>query len=164
MAERRRSSPAPLRKLHFESIAELADEVQRIADADRAETLRTGGNWTAGQILTHLAAWIEYGYVGYPMKRPPWFIRWFLRMKLKRMLHHGMPAGVRIPGAAGGTYGADDMPVAAAAARLTAALNRLESEDAPFDSPAFGAMSHADRMRLNLRHAELHLSFLSYGP
>jgi hypothetical protein len=55
------------------------------------------------------------------------------------------------------------MPTVAAANRLLAALRRLQSgEEAKFDSPGFGAMSMADRVQLNLRHAELHLGFLVY--
>jgi hypothetical protein len=57
----------------------------------------------------------------------------------------------------------DDMPTREAADRLKQAFRRLESgEPAKFHSPAFGAMSHEDRIRLNLRHAELHLGFLDY--
>jgi hypothetical protein len=29
-------------------------------------------------------------------------------------------------------------------------------------SPAFGPMNHEDRTQFNLRHAELHLSFLQF--
>lgn len=57
----------------------------------------------------------------------------------------------------------DKLPTAEAVDRLLAALARLQrAEQAPFDSPAFGRMSHDDRIRLNLRHAELHLGYLVY--
>lgn len=79
------------------------------------------------------------------------------------MLANGMPRGARIPGVADGTFGMDDMDISEAAKRLFAALTRLKGpEDAKHDNPAFGPMSHADRIRLNLRHAELHLGYLSY--
>lgn len=53
--------------------------------------------------------------------------------------------------------------LADAAERLLVALRRLEQrQQADYDSPAFGPMSHEDRVRLNLRHAELHLGYLSY--
>lgn len=150
------------RKLRFDSIEDCILEVGRIVEADRAQKLRCTGNWTPGQILGHLAAWIEYGYEGYPIKPPPFFIRWILRLNLKRMLHKGMSKGVRIPGIEGGTTGIEDLPTSEAAHRLLDALDRLNrNEPARFDSPAFGPMSHEDRVRLNLRHAELHLGFLS---
>jgi hypothetical protein len=150
------------RKLRFNSIAEVNSELDRIAELDRTGRLRTSGNWTAGQIMAHLAAWIEYGYDGYPLKAPPWFIRWILQLRLPKMLESGMPRGVKIPGIPGGTTGADDIPTDQGIARLKKAFQRLETgEQAAHDSPAFGKMSHADRIRLNLRHAELHLGYLN---
>jgi len=74
-----------------------------------------------------------------------------------------MPRGVQIPGVEGGTVGMEDMETIEAGRQLLAALQRLKSdEEAKFDSPAFGAMSHEDRIALNLRHAELHLGFLTH--
>jgi hypothetical protein len=151
------------RKLQFQSIAEVQAEIGRIVAADADGRLRTTGNWTPGQICDHLAAWIEYGYSGYPMKPPPWIIRVLLRWQLRKMLRDGMPGGVKIPGVPDGTYGQDNQPLPAAAERLMRALDRLQREPCPHDSPAFGRMSHEDRIALNLRHAELHLGFLAYG-
>lgn len=151
------------RRLRFESIADCKAEIARIVDAQLAGQLRAHGKWSAGQVLAHVAAWIEYGYVGYPIGKPPFFIRWILRLGLGSMLSKGMSRGVKIPGVKGGTTGADEMPTLAAAERLNKALDRLESGEEPkFDSPAFGSMSKGDRVRLNLRHAELHLGYLSY--
>jgi hypothetical protein len=153
---------ANYRVLRFDSVEDCIAEVQRLAAAGREGSLRTTGNWSPGQIMAHLASWIEYGFTGYPLKPPPFFIRWILRLRLKKMLQHGMPRGVRIPGTREGTFGMDEMEISEAASRLVKALQRLQNRDeAPFDSPAFGAMSHDDRIRLNLRHAELHLGYLS---
>lgn len=151
------------RELRFDCVADCISEVNRILAADETGDLHALGNWSPGQIMWHVASWIEYAYEGFPIGRPPFFIRWILRLRLKKMLQNGMPGGVRIPGAPGGTFGMDDVKTAEAAERLLNALRRLESpEEAGFDSPAFGPMSHDDRIRLNLRHAELHLGFLSY--
>jgi hypothetical protein len=151
------------RQLRFNSVDECVAEIDRIVEAEREGRLRTTGNWTAGQILGHLASWIEFGYAGYPIAPPPFFIRWILRWKLKQMLQKGMPRGVRIPGNKDGTVGIEDVPFAAAAERLVNGFRRLQrGEDAKFDSPAFGPMPHDDRIRLNLRHAELHLGYISY--
>ena len=151
------------RRLRFESIDEVLAEIGRIDQADESGRLRRLGNWTPGQILAHIAAWIEYGYEGYPISPPPWFVRWILRWQVKKCLRDGMPAGVRIPGAENGTYGIDEMATKDAAARLKNVLLRLKTnEPSEFDSPAFGIMNHEDRIRLNLRHAELHLGFVNY--
>jgi hypothetical protein len=81
----------------------------------------------------------------------------------RKYLRKGMPKGARIPGAEHGTWGMDEMATADAAERLSKAFLRLKNgESVKFDSPGFGPMSDADRIQLNLRHAELHLGFLDY--
>ncbi len=156
-------SVAGHRTLRFQSISEVLAEIDRIVQAEERGQLRSLGNWTAGQVMSHVAAWIEYGYEGFPLEPPPWFIRWILRWQLKKYLRDGMARGMRIPKVEQGTYGIDEAPTFEAAERLKAAFRRLESgEPAKFDSPAFGEMSHESRVQLNLRHAELHLGFLSY--
>lgn len=150
------------RKLGFTTIESVLKDLEAIREAERRGALRAIGNWTSGQILAHLAAWIEYGYDGYPMGKPPWILRWILRRMGKQILEKGMRGGVRIPGASAGTYGADAIPFSEAYPRLVAAFERLGREECRFDSPGFGPMSHTDRIRLNLRHAELHLSFLCW--
>ena len=151
------------RKLRFGSIDNCTAEVGRICVANEKGSLRSSGNWTPGQIMAHVASWIEYGYDGYPIGAPPFFIRWILRLRLRQTLRNGIPRGVRIPGVKDGTVGMEDMATPKAVERLLNALKRLqEREDAKFDSPAFGRMSHDDRIQLNLRHAELHMGFLAY--
>lgn len=151
------------RRLRFHSIEDCVAEVRRIVAADQEGQLRTTGNWTPGQAMAHVASWIEYAYEGFPIGRPPYFVRWILRLRLKKMLDAGMPRGVRIPGVKSGTTGIDDMETADAANRLLAALDRLgSSESAKYENPAFGHMSQEERIKLNLRHAELHLGYLSY--
>lgn len=148
------------RKLRFNSIAEVLADVERIVEADRAGTLRSTGNWTPGQTFGHLASWINYAYEGFPMK-VPWPIRFLIRRMKGRYLRKGMPAGVKIPGAANGTHGTEPLSTEEGAQRLRAALKRLaDGEPGRYDSPAFGPMSLEERIALNLRHAELHLSFL----
>ncbi len=149
------------RDLHLKSIDELFAEIERIEQAAKAGTLCAVGNWTPGEIMSHLAAWIEYGWTGYPLGPPPWPISWLIRRTLKRTLRAGLKSGVKIPGIAGGTTGAEPLQTDVALERLRAALKRLQSgEPVKYESPAFGPMSQDDRVALQLRHAELHLSFL----
>ena len=147
--------------MKYATLEDLLRDVERIESAEREGRLQAHGTWTPGQVLGHVAAWIEYGYDGYPMQPPPWIIRLILRWQVKKYLRNGMPSGVRIPKVAAGTFGVDVMPLAEGADRLRKAVARLKAgEPARFDSPAFGPMSHEERIQLNLRHAELHLSFL----
>lgn len=149
--------------LRFQSVDECAAFVNRVIATSDAGTLRVAGNWTPGEIMSHVANWINYAYDGFPIPPAPFFVRWILRFRLRKMLRDGMPRGVRIPGVKGGTVGMEDIGTVEAAKRLLDALNRLKSDEvARFNSPAFGALSHEDRIALNLRHAELHLGFLVF--
>lgn len=150
---------AKRRALRFETVDDVLAEVERLVAAEREGWLRRTGNWTLGQTLGHLAAWIDYAYEGYPF-RVPWFIRFFVRMRMRRYLRRGLDRGVRIPGVAGGTYGIEELSTEEGERRLRAALERLRSEPARYDSPVFYPLSEEDRLALNLRHAELHLGFL----
>lgn len=149
------------RKLRFESMNDVLADVDRIVTADKAGKLRRTGNWTAGQIFGHLATWINYAYEGFPMKPPPWLIRVLLKMKRNSVIHKAMDPGIQIPGVPNGTFALDVLDTEDGAAKYRKALARLFSnEPAKFDSPAWGKMTHQERIGLNMRHAELHLSFL----
>lgn len=151
------------RRLCFKSLNDLHDDLAHIERASEQGTLVVKGNWTLGQILAHLAAWIEYGWDGYPVKPSPLFLRWILKFVLKRYLRFGLPTGLRIPGVKEGTTGQHDVPLEEGLARLRRCIERLKSgEPARFSSPAFGPMTEEDRIQFNLRHAELHLGFVMY--
>jgi len=152
------------RKIRFDSMDDLLADIERIVAADRDGNLRRTGNWTAGQALGHVATWIDYAYEGYPFHGVPWFVKLILKLKKKSYLQKGMQAGIRIPKTEGGTYGTQALKVEEGADRLRKALARLKSgEPARFESPAWGKMPYNERVALNLRHAELHLSFLHPG-
>ncbi len=150
------------RILSLPTVDQCVAELDRIAAAARAGALEVTGNWTAGQIMAHLAAWIEYGYDGYPIKAPPFFMRWISKLVMKRMIRKGIPAGFKIPGVPDGTTGQEDMELHAGIARYKMALARMQNEPAVHFSPAFGKVSEALREKMNLRHAELHLGFVKY--
>ena len=147
------------RHLHFNSIDEVLAEVDRLVAAERAGRLKHVGNWTLGQTLGHLASWAEYGYDGCPLK-PPFFIRWILRMQKNRFLYKPMPAGVRIPRVPNGTLATDPMPLDEALPRFRKAMERVKTEPPTAPSPALGKLTHDESIALNLRHAELHLGFM----
>src|SRR5437588_6495629 len=129
------------RVLHFDSLDQMLAEVDRLVDAERKGRLRRLGNWALGQTLGHLATWIEYSYTGCPLK-PPFFIRWILRLQKKKFLRGPMRAGVRIPRVEGGTLGIDPMPLDEALPRFRRAAERLKTEPPTKPSPAIGMLTH----------------------
>jgi hypothetical protein len=147
------------RVLRFDSIDQMLAEVDRLVASEKAGRLKQLGNWTLGQTLNHLATWIEYGYIGCPLK-PPFFIRWILKLQRNKFLRGPMPAGVRIPRVEGGTLAIDPMPLDEALPRFRRMAERLKTEPPTEPSPALGKLTHDEAIALNLRHAELHLGFL----
>jgi hypothetical protein len=148
------------RKLRFESVNDALRNASALAAADARGSLRALGNWTPGQTLGHLAFWASAPFDGYPdMPRPPIFVRALLPLLKKRFLNNGMPAGVYLSGVPGGTFGIDVMPIDEGLAKMQFAFERLGKQAPTIPNKMFGRMSHDDWIRLNLRHAELHLSF-----
>jgi hypothetical protein len=149
------------RKLRFANSRELLADAERIAAADRAGRLRRSGNWTAGQAFGHLAAWASYPYDGYPPRlHAPWFIKLIIRLKKRQFLHGSMPGGVRIPKVEGGTAGTEPLSLDDGLSRLKEAWQRLDARPPEAPNPIFGPLTHDEWKAINLRHAELHLSFL----
>jgi len=149
------------RTLRCSGLADFQRDLDALEAAHKAGTLRKTGNWTPGMIFTHLAAFIDYGYNGYPAEMvPPWFIKPMIRLMRNRWLAKGFPPGVKIPRIEAGTVGAEDVSFEEGIARLRASIARLEREPQTVQSPAFGLMPHDQAIALTCRHAELHLSFL----
>jgi hypothetical protein len=147
------------RILRFESIDQLLADVDRLVEAERAGRLKRLGNWTLGQTLGHLATWAEYSYSGNPLK-PPFFIRWILRLRKKAFLYGPMRPGIRIPRVEGGTLATETVELDGSLPRLRQVMERLKSEAPTAPNPIFGSLTHEEWIALTMRHAELHLGFL----
>lgn len=156
---------AARRSLRFSSVAELRAEIERLVEADRSGRLEYTGNWTLGQMLGHLSAWIDYGYSGYPLGKPPWFVMLFMKVMRRRLLEKGFPAGLRMPKVEGGAYAIDRLSTDEGLRRMNASLDRLARREPPsVPSPAFGPMTIDEFVQGSLRHAELHLGFCKPRP
>ena len=148
------------RKLRFENFADALREAEALAAAEQSGTLRSLGNWTLGQAIGHIAFWADAPFDGYPDMPPlPWLLRVVVTLFKKPILNRGIPSGGKIPSVPGGTFGIDVLPTDEAIARLRRAFDRLAVKQPTQPNPVFGVMSHADWIKMNLRHAELHLGF-----
>jgi hypothetical protein len=153
------TAKSPRRPLRFATIDRALAEADRIAALARAGAIQYSGNWDAGQILNHLAAWAEFAYSPIPL-RVPWFIKLFIRPMKNRILRKGLPAGRLIPRVPGGTLATEPAPLNPALARFQKAFARLKTDPPTMPSPIFGKLTQEEAIQLNLRHAELHLSFI----
>ena len=150
------------RSLSFSSPNDIRADLTLLEAGAASGTIRHTGNWTPGQIFTHLAAFINYGYDGYPSKiaNPPWLLRTLGKMLKTRTLAKKGSAGMRIPGVKEGTFGAEDVATAEGLTRLRAALSRLDAAPPSKPNPLFGPLTFDEWKQLHTRHAELHLSFV----
>ena len=74
-----------------------------------------------------------------------------------RILNKGMMPGVKVGRLPGGTVGLDEVAPEEGLARWRVAMQLLEASAPSIDNPAFGRLTHEEWVKLNLRHAELHL-------
>lgn len=154
------------RKLRFESMAELVAEIERLASVE----VTCLGNWSLGQILSHLAR-VMLVAVGETKVQPPLISRligFFFRPLLKKwLLETGMPAGLPHKGipVIGRSQQASSQVADASItteeglAELKAAIDRYQSAGDLCPHPLFGTRRE-DWDRFHFRHAELHLSFV----
>jgi hypothetical protein len=121
----------------------------------------TVGNWTYGQILDHLARACEASIdgVGVPLAAPVRLVGGFF---LKgRLLNKTLPAGYRFPGGSEQRLAPDpDIDVETALDKFRQACRRCTTERQRAEHPLLGRLDRAEWDRFNLRHAELHMSFV----
>jgi hypothetical protein len=109
-------------------------------------------------VLNHLGSWVAFAFDGNPIK-PPFFVRWIVGLRKSKYLNEAMPAGVRIPRVEGGTLAWEPRTLDEGLAKFNAAWGRMKKEAPTLPNALFGRMTHDEWIRLQLRHAELHLSF-----
>jgi hypothetical protein len=159
-------SPVPLdtgkiverRILRFESIDQAIAEVDRLARAERDGRLQRLGNWTLGQALGHLAAWVEFAYTGAPLK-VPFFIRWIMWLRKRQFLYGPMRSGAKIPGVEGGTLATDPVTLEEGLLRFRRVMEQLKTQAPTARNVLVGRLRHEEWIALTLRHSELHLGF-----
>jgi hypothetical protein len=147
------------RPIRFETIDQALAEGRRIAQLEADGAASYAGNWTCGQILNHLGAWAEFAYTPSPLK-VPWLLKLFVKPLRSRLLNKGLPAGGRVPKVPGGTLETERVSAAEGLARFEKAFARLKTDPPTQPSPLFGTMTHDEYIKLHLRHAELHMSFV----
>jgi hypothetical protein len=155
---RNTKNAATRRRLHFTTLDASLRDAESLAEAAQHGTLQATGNWTLGQALAHLATWVNMPFDGYPPMQPPaWWMRLLRPVITWWLVKKGFPAGVRIAGVVGGTFGIEPCDVDEGLSRLRAAYHRLQTEAPTHTSPVFGSLTHDQWIKFHLRHAELHL-------
>jgi hypothetical protein len=149
------------RKLRFESTQQIVVEVERLIALEQTGRLRRLGNWSLQQMLGHLTAAIDNAYDPLPLRPPPWPMRILGRMLKGIILNASLVPGVKGVRTDGKPFWIETRDLDDAADRYRAALARLDREIPRGRHPFFGSLSHRQWIKFHLRHAELHLGFLT---
>ena len=155
--------PGP--RCHFESIHDLAVEIDRIVAAAGRDQLGTTGNWTPAQILEHLASSIEFSYDGFPFRKLALTNRG-TRFEMGRLEAHdrslsfsaGVYPGPPPPSTCAQCPGG--LPCRRRTELRTGRIGRFAPGSPCFTSPFEGRLTNDQSIHVHLRHAELHLGFI----
>ncbi len=140
------------RKVRYESLDELLADAQRLSETEVCAL----GNWSQGQIYEHLARSFNSSIdgVGFSLPAP---VRWLMSLLMKqKYLKKEVPAGFKttdqfMPG---------ETSVEEGLSSLQRAIARQKQESRRTSHPVFGDIGREGWNDFNLRHAEMHMSFL----
>lgn len=156
---------APRRSLRFNSLDDLARDLDAIEAGHRAGTLDTTGNWTPGENLHHCAKVWAFALDGWPPDaKPPAFVKFIVKTFFRKSAVSGKPAPIGIPFPKGLEDAFGPKPGATFEEGMGAMRRGVErvrsGERFTKDSPLFGHLTHDEWLRLHLGHCAMHLSFL----
>jgi hypothetical protein len=148
----------PRRKLRFDSLQGVLHDAEQLA----ARPHRTTGNWTYGQILSHLAKGADACFDGFGDFLAPWWARWFIAPLVKKRFITGtMRAGIQVPLSKTTLMPEPGITVEEGLAHLRRAMARFDAQTPGQPHPFIGRLrSREEYVALMLRHCELHLSFV----
>lgn len=147
------------RPVHYKSYQDLLDDITRVSKNHVAL-----GNWSLAQIVDHLAK--AYRLQVEPTSfKPPWIIGFIARTFMKRaMLTKPLPSGFKIPNKHRETFEPKDSTSLSDAVRaLEDAIELCKSSTTVQRHPILGKLSRDEWQAFNLRHAEMHMSFVVAG-
>jgi len=144
------------RKLDYKSFDELLADADRLSSGD----VKTLGNWSQGQIFQHLANAFNGSIDGFPQGFP-WFVRAMGRIFKKKLINGPMPAGMKMPEKFAEAVMPEPTPTEVGLANLHAAISRLRQDPHRAAHPVFGEVSREEWDQVHLKHASLHMSFLT---
>jgi len=143
------------RELRFTKLADIQAEAERLA----CGPVRQLGNWPLGYSLAHLAGGMKLALDGADFK-VPWYPRTFAALIKKKVLRSPMKPGFQLPkDAAEVLIPSREISTQEGLNELQTTIARMNREPQRHPSPIFGKMTRDEWDQLQLRHAEMHLSF-----
>lgn len=140
------------RNVRFDSYQALLADAEALA----SQEVRSLGNWSLGQNIKHIAMALDSSIDGADLKIPA-PMRWVMTLFMKKkLLSQSLPAGFSAPPG----FSPDEIDVEEALEALRAAIARQDREPNRIVHPALGKLSREEWTEFNLRHAEMHMSFI----
>jgi hypothetical protein len=145
------------RTLHFNSLEDISADVEKLA---RAKEIQTLGNWSAGQVLKHLAITMNGSVDGFKAMMPgP--VRFLIRLFFKRrFLTKTMPPGFKMSAKIAAELLPGPVSLEEGLESFRQAMRRLQTEEKRAGHIALGPLTRDEWVQMHCRHSELHLSFL----
>jgi uncharacterized protein DUF1569 len=152
----RKCKTANRRTLKFNTLDDLVRDVQDVSKTGVNST----GNWSAGQIVQHVAAVIDASIDGFSFTVPlP--MRILGRLIRGRALKKGLNPGIKMPRSAQASFKpGPETRFEDAAKNLAQSVDLAKQRTMTAVSPIFGQLTHEQWIQLHCRHAEMHFSFL----
>lgn len=145
------------RQLHFNSLDDILADAEQLTSGP----IKAAGNWSPGQIFEHLARGYTLPLDGVVLPIP-FYVRWGARMMLGIFLRNGMPAGIKLDGeSAQALVPPDSITPQTGLADLRQGVALWKAKTSVPRHSVFGNISDDQWTQVHLRHAELHMSFLS---
>lgn len=141
------------RDVHYSNYDELLADAQRLTE----QPVQTLGNWTQAQNYKHIAKSLNTSIdgSGFVLPAPA---RWIMSLLMKKkLLTKTIPAGFKTSKDMVASEASD---LGEAMAELRAAVERQTTVSDRAMHPGFGNISREEWDQFNLRHAEMHMSFI----
>ena len=144
------------RELHFASVDEMLQDVEQITSGD----VKALGNWSPAQILQHLAISMNNTVDGVQFKAP-WFVRLIAPFFKKSFLTKPMSPGFKMPKQMEPVFmPPEDVSLEQGLNAFREAAERLKAAKSFEPNSALGRLTPEEHKQFQLRHAEMHLSFI----
>jgi hypothetical protein len=145
------------RELRYNSYDDLLADVNELASGETEMV----GNWSLAQVCKHLASSLNSCIDGIPFNAPL-LLRVMGKLFLKKkFLTQAVPAGFQIPGNAKKQFEPEESAdLQEQLPALRKAIERVKNDKSRVSHPVFGQLSADEWDQFNLRHAEMHMSFI----
>ncbi len=143
------------RSVRYSTLSDIVQDAEQLLSSHH-----TAGNWTFGQICQHLAKTMNCSFDGFGFTAP-WFARWFIAPFIKNsLLIKPMRSGFKLPERGKAILPDENVSNEAGLQQLKTAVERFSHEVPTAPHPFFGQMASEEVVQLQLRHAEMHMSFI----